>query len=131
MEKLFCGVFFNPQYNFSSQNLSIEHNFFKWDGKEAKILHLLFHRIWKNYLSNWILNPCYIFYWTFYSSKYDHTVQANCIWPFKTKSAILNSVTTYVLLINHNILRAGACAIDFPTESVLALNKKVNLNLNF
>ena len=38
----------NPQFNFSSQNLSIEHNFFKWDGKETKILHLLFHRIWKN-----------------------------------------------------------------------------------
>ena len=37
----------NPQFNFSSQNLSIERNFFKWDGKETKILHLLFHRIWK------------------------------------------------------------------------------------
>ena len=36
----------NP-FNFSSQNLSIERNFFKWDGKETKILHLLFHRIWK------------------------------------------------------------------------------------
>ena len=40
----------NPQFNFSSQNLSIERNFFKWDGKETKILHLLFHRIWKNFL---------------------------------------------------------------------------------
>ena len=38
----------NPQFNFSSQNLSIERNFFKWDGKETKISHLLFHRIWKN-----------------------------------------------------------------------------------
>ena len=37
----------NPQFNFSSQYLSIERNFFKWDGKETKILHLLFHRIWK------------------------------------------------------------------------------------
>ena len=37
----------NPQSNFSSQNLSLERNFFKWDGKETKILHLLFHRIWK------------------------------------------------------------------------------------
>ena len=37
----------NPQFNFSSQNLSIERNFFKWDGKETKISHLLFHRIWK------------------------------------------------------------------------------------
>ena len=37
----------NLQFNFSSQNLSIERNFFKWDGKETKILHLLFHRIWK------------------------------------------------------------------------------------
>ena len=40
-----------PQFNFSSQNLSIEHNFFKWDGKETKISHLLFHRIWKNIFS--------------------------------------------------------------------------------
>ena len=40
----------NPQFNFASQNLSIERNFFKWDGKETKILHLLFHRIWKKYL---------------------------------------------------------------------------------
>ena len=38
----------NPKFNFSSQNLCIERNFFKWDGKETKILHLLFHRIWKN-----------------------------------------------------------------------------------
>ena len=38
----------NPQFNFSSQNLSIERNFFKWDGKETKILHLHFHRFWKN-----------------------------------------------------------------------------------
>ena len=39
----------SPQFNFSSKNLSIELNFFKWDGKETKILHLLlFHRIWKN-----------------------------------------------------------------------------------
>ena len=37
----------NPQFKFSSQNLSIELNFFKWDGKKTKILHLLFHRIWK------------------------------------------------------------------------------------
>ena len=40
----------NPQFNFSSQNLSIEPNFFKWDGKETKISHLLFHRIWKKTL---------------------------------------------------------------------------------
>ena len=39
----------NPQFNFSSQILSIERNFFKWDGKETKISHLLFNRIWKNY----------------------------------------------------------------------------------
>ena len=39
----------NPQFNFSSQNLSIERNFFKWDGKETKISHLLFHRIWKKF----------------------------------------------------------------------------------
>ena len=37
----------NPQINFSRQNLSIEHNLFKWDGKVTKISHLLFHRIWK------------------------------------------------------------------------------------
>ena len=40
----------NPQINFSSQNLSIERNFFNRDEKESKILHLLFHRIWKKYL---------------------------------------------------------------------------------
>ena len=29
--------------------LSLEHNFFKWDGKVTKIWHLVFfHRIWKN-----------------------------------------------------------------------------------
>ena len=53
-EKSCFVVFFhewkNPQLNFSSQNLSIERNFFKWDGKVTKIRHLLFHRIWKNYL---------------------------------------------------------------------------------
>ena len=38
----------NPQFNFLSQNLSIECNFSKCDGKETKLLHLLFHRIWKN-----------------------------------------------------------------------------------
>ena len=33
-------------------------NFFKWDGKETKILHLLFHRIWKsNY--NQVLNSVF------------------------------------------------------------------------
>ena len=37
----------NSQFNFSSQNLSIECNFFKWDGKVTKIKHLLFHRIWE------------------------------------------------------------------------------------
>ena len=42
----------NLQFNFSSQDLSIERNFFKWDGKVTKILHLLFHRIWKNPLLN-------------------------------------------------------------------------------
>ena len=26
----------NPQFNFLSQNLSIERNFFKWDGKVTK-----------------------------------------------------------------------------------------------
>ena len=39
----------NPQINFSSQDLSIERNFLKWDDeKGTKISHLLFHRIWKN-----------------------------------------------------------------------------------
>ena len=45
----------NPQFNFLSQNLSIERNFFKWDGKETKISHLLFHRIWKKLLTLWEL----------------------------------------------------------------------------
>ena len=47
-----CGVFLewkNPQFNFSSQNISIECKFFKWDGKES-ISHLLFHRIWKKFI---------------------------------------------------------------------------------
>ena len=38
----------NPQFNFSCQNLSLERNFFKWDGKATKIWYLLFHRISKN-----------------------------------------------------------------------------------
>ena len=52
-EKLFCGNFHewnegkNPQFNFSSENLSVQCNFFKWDGKVTKIWHQLFHRIWK------------------------------------------------------------------------------------
>ena len=51
----------NLLFNFSSQNISIECNFFKWDGKVTKISHLLFHRIWKNDFlviflwKNWIL----------------------------------------------------------------------------
>ena len=45
-EKKSC--FMVSQFNFSSQNLSMEHNFFKWDGKATKIWRLLFHRIWKN-----------------------------------------------------------------------------------
>ena len=59
LEKLFCGVFsrvkwvVNPQINFSRQNLSIECNFFKWDGKVTKISHLLFHRIWKKICVVW------------------------------------------------------------------------------
>ena len=51
----------NPQFNFSSQNPSIEHNFFKWDGKKTKILHLLFHRIvvfiWYFMLPNFPTSP--------------------------------------------------------------------------
>ena len=50
----------NPQFNFSSQNLSIERNFFKWDGKETKILHLLFHRIWKKYFLILVLFDVYM-----------------------------------------------------------------------
>ena len=49
----------NPQFNFSSQDLSIERNYFKWDGKVTKILHLLFYRIRKNllyYFGNAIIN---------------------------------------------------------------------------
>ena len=42
----------NPQFDFLSQNFSIERNFFAWDGKETKILHLLFHRIWKKEFTN-------------------------------------------------------------------------------
>ena len=34
MSTLFCEIF-----NFSTQNLSIESNFFKWDGKVTKIWH--------------------------------------------------------------------------------------------
>ena len=61
-EKSWFGVFFhewnewkNPQLNFSSQNLSIEHNCFKWDGKLTKIWHndtYFSHRIWKNIWPN-------------------------------------------------------------------------------
>ena len=40
----------NPQFNFSSQNLSIEHNFFKWDGKVTEIWYLFFHRIRKKWI---------------------------------------------------------------------------------
>ena len=45
-----CCQYVVAQFNFSSQNLRIERNFFKWDGKETKILNLLFHRIWKKIL---------------------------------------------------------------------------------
>ena len=43
----------NPQFKFSSQNLSAERKFFKWDGKITKIRQLHFHRIWKNYILYW------------------------------------------------------------------------------
>ena len=58
----------NPQFNFSSPNLSIERNFFKWDGKETKILHLLFHRIWKKLFLRALLKILQIFvapHWLF------------------------------------------------------------------
>ena len=42
------NVWKNPQFNFSGQNLSLERNFFKWDGKVTKVWNLLLHRIWKN-----------------------------------------------------------------------------------
>ena len=45
----------NPQFNFSSQDLSIEHNFFKWAVKVTKILHLLFCFGCKNFKINWHL----------------------------------------------------------------------------
>ena len=51
----------NPQFNFSSQYLSIERNFFKWDGKVTKIWHLLFHRIWKSRFLPQINFSCRIF----------------------------------------------------------------------
>ena len=45
----------NPQFKFSSQDLSIEHNFFKWAVKVTKILHLLFCFGCKNFKINWHL----------------------------------------------------------------------------
>ena len=45
-------VWKNPQFNFSSQDLSIERNFFKWDGKITKKKHPLFHRIWKKNITH-------------------------------------------------------------------------------
>ena len=59
----------NPQFNFSFQNLHLERNILEWDGKETKILHLLFHRIWKNtfffrdFFSSFFVY--YIFWWFF------------------------------------------------------------------
>ena len=41
----------NLQCNFLTPNLSIEHNFFRWDGKVSNIWYLLFHRVWINTLS--------------------------------------------------------------------------------
>ena len=56
-----------PQFNFSSQNISLERNFFKWDGKVTKIEHLLFHRIWKKLFpvkaSNCQIRLCLIILW--------------------------------------------------------------------
>ena len=40
----------NHNLNFSCQNLSIEDNFFKLDGKVTKIRHLHLHRIWKKFI---------------------------------------------------------------------------------
>ena len=42
-------IFFKMIRHFSSQNLSLERNFFKWDGKVTKILYLLFHRTFRNW----------------------------------------------------------------------------------
>ena len=40
----------STKFNFSSQNLRIECNFFKWDGKVTKIWYLFFHRIRKKWI---------------------------------------------------------------------------------
>ena len=68
-EKRYFVVFFhewkNPQFNFLSQNLSLERNFFKWDGKVTKIWHLLFHRIWKK-LSLYYFGDSIIIFSKFY-----------------------------------------------------------------
>ena len=51
----FTSEWKNPQFNFSSQDISIERNVFKWDGKVTKISHLLFHRIWKNNIRTYVI----------------------------------------------------------------------------
>ena len=73
----------NPQFNFSktSQDLSIEHNLFKWDGKVTKISHLLFLRIWKKkYLTQLAQKPKF-WYLTHQSYPVHTTTGLTQNWP--------------------------------------------------
>ena len=79
----------NPQFNFSSQNFSLELNFFKWYGNVTKISRLLFHRIWKrNFLSkkknrDWSVK----------------NISKNCLKPFIVKlNKILKEYILFVAL---------------------------------
>ena len=104
--KVFLWRFFlewkNPQFNFSSQNLGIEHNFYKWDGKETKILHLLFHWIWKKQLfTHFEILPKKPIFSLFSSSKFWYVVPRKVIHLdyWKNYSATsLQKISLFILL---------------------------------
>ena len=95
------------QFNFWSQNLSIERNFFKWKGKVTKIWHLIFHRIWKKvvflcstshrytfsifewswcWTVDWFLDSFEI--WQFFLQQIKTKIEWCCPWSFSSNSKI-------------------------------------------
>ena len=77
----FVGFFYekrtinkNQQFNFLSQNLSLESNYFKWDGKETKIYmrRLLFHRIWREKKMFSCLRFHYLYCVSFFNSPHSN-----------------------------------------------------------
>ena len=84
----------NPQFNFSCQNLSIERNFFKWDGKVTKISDDFSVLNTKKTLHS-ITSRFVIFLSVCYDQTQDYRLEAVC----------LDSNNLGVLQLTHGVLR--------------------------